>query len=168
MITVHFFFFRVLLRRLTVSKCPMSVGFMARTLFCNEERETSWMNEEIPTWDFLSPIYALCHKRCWVEEVKMENGESISSNERHAVCKDGSCSRQFRNGSNPWMARYVYGLFFLVSTLLAWAARDYGRNALMEVKSKIPRETYMSHLFNFKWKSSVINFQHLIPIKRKF
>lgn len=80
----------------------------------------------------------------------MENGESSSSNERHDVCKDDSCSRQFSNGSNPWMARYVYGLIFLVATVLAWAARDYGSNALMEVKSKIPRETCLSHLFNFK------------------
>ncbi|XP_041007422.1 probable serine incorporator [Juglans microcarpa x Juglans regia] len=64
----------------------------------------------------------------------MENGEGSSSNERHDVCKDDSCSRQFSNGSNPWMARYVYGLIFLVATLLAWAARDYGSNALKEVK----------------------------------
>ncbi|KAL1356702.1 hypothetical protein HN51_008688 [Arachis hypogaea] len=31
---------------------------------------------------------------------------------------------QFRNVSNPWMARYVYGFIFLVANLLAWAARD--------------------------------------------
>ncbi|WZZ71136.1 hypothetical protein YC2023_082506 [Brassica napus] len=28
------------------------------------------------------------------------------------------------------MARYVYGLIFLIANLLAWAARDYGRGAL--------------------------------------
>ncbi|KAG2718538.1 hypothetical protein I3760_03G224900 [Carya illinoinensis] len=64
----------------------------------------------------------------------MESGES-SSNERYAVFKDSSWFRQFRNGSNPWMARYVYGLIFLVATLLAWAARDYGRNALTEMET---------------------------------
>lgn len=44
---------------------------------------------------------------------------------------------QFRNASNPWMARYVYGLIFLVANLLAWAARDYGSGALTEMQSKI-------------------------------
>ncbi|KOM57781.1 hypothetical protein LR48_Vigan11g081400 [Vigna angularis] len=32
------------------------------------------------------------------------------------------------------MARYAYALIFLVSNLLAWAARDYGRGALTEMK----------------------------------
>ncbi|CAN6802392.1 unnamed protein product, partial [Brassica oleracea] len=40
---------------------------------------------------------------------------------------------QFRNGCNPWMARYVYGLIFLIANLLAWAARDHGRRALNKV-----------------------------------
>lgn len=43
---------------------------------------------------------------------------------------------QFRNGSNPWMARYVYGFMFLIANLLAWAVRDYGRNVLTEMESK--------------------------------
>ncbi|CAN7048880.1 unnamed protein product [Brassica rapa subsp. trilocularis] len=33
------------------------------------------------------------------------------------------------------MARYVYGLIFLIANLLAWAARDYGRRALNKVIS---------------------------------
>lgn len=41
---------------------------------------------------------------------------------------------QFIYGSNPWMARYVYGLIFLITNLLAWAVRDYGRSALMEME----------------------------------
>ncbi|KAH0970485.1 hypothetical protein GBA52_022641 [Prunus armeniaca] len=41
---------------------------------------------------------------------------------------------QFRNGSNPWMARYVYGFMFLIANLLAWAVRDYGRNVLTEME----------------------------------
>lgn len=45
---------------------------------------------------------------------------------------------QFRNGSNPWMARYVYGLMFLAANLLAWVARDYGHGALTEINSKPP------------------------------
>ncbi|KAK4768781.1 hypothetical protein SAY86_026931 [Trapa natans] len=42
------------------------------------------------------------------------------------------CS-QFRNGSNPWMARYMYGLMFLAANLLAWVARDYGHGAMTEI-----------------------------------
>ncbi|KAB1201415.1 putative serine incorporator [Morella rubra] len=63
----------------------------------------------------------------------MESGES-SNSERHAVFIDSSCFRQFSNASNPWLARYIYALLFLIATLLAWAARDYGRNALTEME----------------------------------
>lgn len=44
---------------------------------------------------------------------------------------------QFRNGSNPWMARYMYGLMFLAANLLAWVARDYGHGAQTEINSKL-------------------------------
>ncbi|KAE8675911.1 Serinc-domain containing serine and sphingolipid biosynthesis protein isoform 2 [Hibiscus syriacus] len=65
----------------------------------------------------------------------MESGlGSNSRNERQWVFKDGSWFSQFGNGSNPWMARYVYALIFLVSNLLAWAVRDYGRNAFPEME----------------------------------
>ncbi|KAL8153190.1 hypothetical protein V2J09_010950 [Rumex salicifolius] len=37
---------------------------------------------------------------------------------------------QFIYGSNPWMARYIYGLLFLITNLLAWAVRDYEQSAL--------------------------------------
>ncbi|KAL5698208.1 hypothetical protein ACHQM5_029277 [Ranunculus cassubicifolius] len=40
---------------------------------------------------------------------------------------------QFAAGSNPWMARYVYGLMFLIITLLAWGIRDYGHKFLKEL-----------------------------------
>ncbi|XP_065849687.1 uncharacterized protein [Euphorbia lathyris] len=64
----------------------------------------------------------------------MESGTS-SRNNRHAVIrKDSSWFAQFRNGRNPWMARYVYALIFLFSNLLAWAARDYGHGALSELE----------------------------------
>ncbi|KAL5768887.1 hypothetical protein ACOSP7_015433 [Xanthoceras sorbifolium] len=63
----------------------------------------------------------------------MERGTG-SSNERRAVFKEDSWFSQFRNGSNPWMARYVYGLIFLAANLLAWAVRDYGRGALTEME----------------------------------
>lgn len=72
--------------------------------------------------------------RCTSE---MESGVGGNSNERHGVFKDDSWFSQFRNGSNPWMARYVYALIFLVSNLLAWAVRDYGRNTFPEMESKI-------------------------------
>ncbi|QCD85295.1 hypothetical protein DEO72_LG2g5655 [Vigna unguiculata] len=64
----------------------------------------------------------------------MEAGESNSGNERRIISKDSSWFSQFRNASNPWMARYAYALIFLLSNLLAWAARDYGRGALTEMK----------------------------------
>lgn len=71
----------------------------------------------------------------------METGTSVSNNsgssrnDSYEAIKNGSWFNQFRNGSNPWMARYVYGLIFLIANLLAWAARDYGRGALREVTS---------------------------------
>lgn len=70
----------------------------------------------------------------------METGTSVSNsgssiNESYEAIKNGSWFNQFCNGSNPWMARYVYGLIFLIANLLAWAARDYGRGALREVTS---------------------------------
>ncbi|KAI9128680.1 hypothetical protein K1719_000163 [Acacia pycnantha] len=65
----------------------------------------------------------------------MENGSnSNTGNESCTISKDCSWFSQFRNASNPWMARYVYGLIFLVANLLAWAARDYARGALIEME----------------------------------
>ncbi|CAH8261705.1 unnamed protein product [Arabidopsis lyrata] len=69
----------------------------------------------------------------------METGTSVSNNsgsirnDSYEAIKNGSWFNQFRNGCNPWMARYVYGLIFLIANLLAWAARDYGRGALRKV-----------------------------------
>ncbi|KAL1207566.1 hypothetical protein V5N11_032461 [Cardamine amara subsp. amara] len=63
----------------------------------------------------------------------METGTSIDNNSYEGI-KNGSWFIQFRNGCNPWMARYVYGLIFLFANLLAWALRDYGRGALTEMK----------------------------------
>ncbi|TYH68979.1 hypothetical protein ES332_D05G025500v1 [Gossypium tomentosum] len=64
----------------------------------------------------------------------MESGLGSNCNERHWIFKDDSWFSQFRNGSNPWMARYAYALIFLVSNLLAWAVRDYGHNAFPEME----------------------------------
>lgn len=80
----------------------------------------------------------------------METGESnsTSSNQSCAVMKDSKWYTQFRNVSNPWMARYVYGLIFLVANLLAWAARDElsSLSALTEMKGKIALILYeLSH-----------------------
>ena len=60
-----------------------------------------------------------------------------NSNEQRVVSKDDPWFSQFHNASNPWMARYVYALMFLIANLLAWAARDYGRSLLTEMESKI-------------------------------
>ena len=67
------------------------------------------------------------------DEGDMESGAGVS-NLRNSVFKDW-CG-QFRS-SNPWMARYVYGLLFLVANLLAWAARDYGHGPLTELERKV-------------------------------
>ncbi|MBA0703317.1 hypothetical protein Golax_015646 [Gossypium laxum] len=64
----------------------------------------------------------------------MESGSTSNNNESRIAFKEGSWFGQFKNGSNPWMARYVYGLIFLASYLLAWAVRDYGRNAFPEME----------------------------------
>ncbi|KAG2321370.1 hypothetical protein Bca4012_055587 [Brassica carinata] len=61
------------------------------------------------------------------------NSASSSGNDSYEAIKNGSWFNQFRNGCNPWMARYAYGLIFLMANLLAWAARDYGQRALTEV-----------------------------------
>ena len=63
------------------------------------------------------------------------NSGSNSRNDSYEAIKNGSWFNQFRNGCNPWMARYAYGLIFLIANLLAWAARDYGQRALTEVTS---------------------------------
>ncbi|TQE04853.1 hypothetical protein C1H46_009567 [Malus baccata] len=68
----------------------------------------------------------------------MEEGGSAGNYQRSGLkVKVDSWFSQFRNGSNPWMARYVYGFMFLIANLMAWGVRDYGRNVLTEMESKI-------------------------------
>lgn len=64
-------------------------------------------------------------------------GEMEGITERYSKIMKGSWVDQFRYGSNPWMARYLYALLFLIANLLAWAVRDYGLSILKEIKSKI-------------------------------
>ncbi|KAI3524579.1 hypothetical protein L1887_03238 [Cichorium endivia] len=66
---------------------------------------------------------------------KLEAGldASTDSSNRYAKLLEGSWIAQFRYGSNPWMARYVYSVMFLLANLLAWAVRDYGPTALTEM-----------------------------------
>lgn len=59
----------------------------------------------------------------------------MSRGERFLELMERSCCRQFCMGPNPWMARYVYGLIFLVTNLLAWVVRDYAQAALSDLKS---------------------------------
>ena len=56
--------------------------------------------------------------------------------EKYPGLRKGSWLCQFRYGCNPWMARYIYGLMFLITNLLAWAIRDYGGSAVKEIESK--------------------------------
>ncbi|XP_048227678.1 probable serine incorporator isoform X2 [Ricinus communis] len=64
----------------------------------------------------------------------MESGTSSRNDRNAAILKDPSWFSQFRNGCNPWMARFAYALIFLSANLLAWAARDYGHGALSEME----------------------------------
>nr|GMD94744.1 probable serine incorporator [Ipomoea batatas] len=65
-----------------------------------------------------------------METSRTSNGIS----DRYATVKQGSWFNQFRSGSNPWMARYVYSFMFLLATLLAWIVRDYGSKTLSHFK----------------------------------
>lgn len=76
----------------------------------------------------------------------METGENNNGNERCIISNDSSWFSQFRNASNPWMARYAYAFIFLLANLLAWAARDYGRSALTEMESKFRTLTFHYHI----------------------
>lgn len=62
--------------------------------------------------------------------------EGASTRERYNNFMEESCCTQFCTGPNPSMARYVYGLMFLVTSLLAWTVRDYGHAALAELQRK--------------------------------
>ncbi|KAH9800514.1 hypothetical protein KPL71_000693 [Citrus sinensis] len=66
----------------------------------------------------------------------MESGTGAGI-QRRAIFKEDSWFSQFRNGSNPWMARYVYALIFLVANLLAWVVRDYSSAALTEMENNL-------------------------------
>ncbi|KAA8523093.1 hypothetical protein F0562_009516 [Nyssa sinensis] len=61
-------------------------------------------------------------------------GTANSNTDRYAKLMEGSWCSQFLYGSNPWMARYVYSLMFLIANLLAWAVRDYGHSVLKEME----------------------------------
>ncbi|KAJ0698616.1 putative serine incorporator/TMS membrane protein [Helianthus annuus] len=70
-------------------------------------------------------------------EAGMDEGNDTSNN-RYAKILAGSWWAQFRYGSNPWMARYVYSVMFLLANLLAWAVRDYGKKTVLtQMNSKI-------------------------------
>ena len=70
---------------------------------------------------------------------KIEAGTDVMNNrsDRYVKVSGGPWWAQFRYGSNPWMARYVYSVMFLVANLLAWAVRDYGPSKFTEMHSKI-------------------------------
>lgn len=67
----------------------------------------------------------------------MESGEGTSNLERpFSGLNDDSWFSQFRDASNPRMARYVYALMFFAANLLAWVVRDYGSKVFTDVESK--------------------------------
>ncbi|KAJ3694155.1 hypothetical protein LUZ60_009635 [Juncus effusus] len=57
-----------------------------------------------------------------------------SCRERYEIFMEDSWCAHFFLGPNPFMARYVYALIFLVTNLLAWMIRDYGHSALSELR----------------------------------
>ncbi|XP_077212168.1 uncharacterized protein LOC143847261 [Tasmannia lanceolata] len=66
------------------------------------------------------------NERCG-EEYEMKS-------KRYMELMEKSFCTQFFMGPNPWMARYVYGLIFLLTNLLAWMVRDYGQSTLSELE----------------------------------
>ncbi|KAL8189662.1 hypothetical protein R6Q57_029228 [Mikania cordata] len=66
-------------------------------------------------------------------EAGPEMDQENNTSNRYAKILTGSWWAQFRYGYNPWMARYVYSVMFLLANLLAWAVRDYGPNALAQM-----------------------------------
>ncbi|GAB4832948.1 hypothetical protein Ancab_006968 [Ancistrocladus abbreviatus] len=62
------------------------------------------------------------------------DSNTSSAKLKYEGVKEATWFGQFRYGSNPWMARYVYGLIFLITNFLAWAIRDYGRSAMTEME----------------------------------
>lgn len=59
-----------------------------------------------------------------------------TSSERYMEFMENSCYSHLCTGPNPWLARFVYGLMFLITNLFAWMVRDYGHGALSELESK--------------------------------
>ncbi|URE46641.1 Serine incorporator (Serinc) [Musa troglodytarum] len=64
-----------------------------------------------------------------------DNNSSSSGRERYTEFMGDSCCARYCLGPNPSIARFIYALIFLVTCLLAWTIRDYGRNALSELQS---------------------------------
>ncbi|KAJ4958037.1 hypothetical protein NE237_025148 [Protea cynaroides] len=65
----------------------------------------------------------------------MDSSRNSSRNsERFNEFMEESCCSQFCMGPNPWMARYLYGLIFLLTNLMAWGIRDYGQSFLTEME----------------------------------
>ncbi|KAF3679539.1 putative pentatricopeptide repeat-containing protein-like [Capsicum annuum] len=78
-------------------------------------------------------------------------GEMEGITERYSKIKKGSWLDQFRYGSNPWMARYLYALLFLIANLLAWAVRDYGHSILKEMKTGTSKINDRRELWHSGW-----------------
>lgn len=94
----------------------------------------------------------------------METSGGGSSDEGRRIFKADTWFSQFRNGSNPWMARYIYALMFLIANLLAWAVRDYGRGALTEMESKTELFFIDVTIFLVNFDDMYISFLHNICI----
>ncbi|CAD5186578.1 unnamed protein product [Musa acuminata subsp. malaccensis] len=62
------------------------------------------------------------------------NNSSGGGRERYTEFMEDSCCARNCLGPKPSIARFIYAIIFLVTCLLAWTIRDYGRNALSELE----------------------------------
>ncbi|CAL9123421.1 unnamed protein product [Musa acuminata var. zebrina] len=62
------------------------------------------------------------------------NNSGGGGRERYTEFLEDSCCARNCLGPKPSIARFIYAIIFLVTCLLAWTIRDYGRNALSELE----------------------------------
>lgn len=107
-----------------------------------------------------------CERDSTVKDVNIEEGDNVaeasSSSSLVLLEDDESWFSQFRYGSNPWMARYMYALMFLVVNMLAWAVRDYGHIALTQIISKILERAMKFH-FDSVTLRRILNWELCVP-----
>ncbi|URE46634.1 Serine incorporator (Serinc) [Musa troglodytarum] len=85
-----------------------------------------------------------------------DNNSSSSGRERYTEFMGDSCCARYCLGPNPSIARFIYALIFLVTCLLAWTIRDYGRNALSELQRTKKLEDSRNFWHSEWWPAKII------------